>query len=90
MDVATAEAVAFLRERGGRLFAWKLPGRCSGQPNLAAPPRANPRRESRLAAAEPLDAHLRVGLTPPGELQVQVRRFRRRVAAYPNGCSLVW
>ena len=29
MDViATAEAVEFLRERGGSLFVWKLPGRC--------------------------------------------------------------
>jgi hypothetical protein len=26
--VATPDAIAFVEERGGRLFVWKAPGRC--------------------------------------------------------------
>jgi hypothetical protein len=42
-------------------------------------------------ATEPFDVWLPVGLRPPAELHVGVRRFpRRRLAAYWNGCTMRW
>jgi hypothetical protein len=51
--------------------------------------RAARSREFALAAAAEFEVYLPVGLRPPAELHVGLRRFPRRVAAYWNGCSYV-
>jgi hypothetical protein len=51
--------------------------------------RANRWREYRRVADGEIEVYLPVGLAPPEELHLTVRRFPRRVSAYWNGSSYV-
>ncbi len=87
--VATAEAVAAVRGRGGSLWVWTHAARCCGavtRLESATAPRQG--REFRHIASEPFHVHLASALAPPDELHVEARR-RGRVQAYWNGCAWV-
>ena len=81
-----------IRERGGRLYVWVRKGRCCGAANLtlataSEPPRGKEFRRVEEAAGFELYLPTHLGRAPD-ELQIEVRRFPRRVEAYWNGC--IW
>lgn len=91
--VATPEAEALIRERGGRLFVWTDLRRCCGGATylLSSFERRAGRTFRRVEGPSGLELFVDLGrLRPPQELQLGVRgRRRKRVEAYWNGCVFV-
>jgi hypothetical protein len=89
--VASPEAVAFVRERGGRLFVWPYrSGYCGSVMRLRSSTEPAPDREFRRVPAAGFELYFPARMTrEPAELEIDVRRFpRRRVEGYWDGC--VW
>lgn len=92
MKLVVSDAAAHLiEERGGRLYVWVKRGRCCGAVRTLATSAEAPARQEfrRLEGDERFELFLPARLHPlPDELQLDVRRYPRRVEAYWNGC--VW
>ena len=88
--VASEEAVAFVRERGGRLFLWpQSTGYCCPGWRLHTSTEPDPAREFHRVPADGFELYLPVHMREPKELELEVRRFpRRHVEGYWDGC--VW
>jgi hypothetical protein len=90
--VASPEAVAFVRERGGRLFLWPQADRCCRVATWRLRSSTEPRedRTFRRVPAEGFELYLPADLTrEPEKLEIELRRFpRRHVDGYWNG--LAW
>ena len=90
--VASPEAVAFVRERGGRLFLWpERAGCCAFGMRLRSSTEPSPDREFRRVPTEGFELYLPVQLRrEPEKLEIDVRRFpRRHVEGYWNGCAWI-
>ena len=89
--VASDAAVESIEEGGGRLYVWVKRGRCCGNlTTLATASSRPPDREFRRVGSADFELYLPSSLTRvPGELHIELRRFRRRVEAYWNGCAWV-
>jgi len=88
--VASPEAVAFVRERGGRLFMWPqtIRYRCAAT-RLASSTEPREDREFHRVPVEGFELYLPVHMREPEELEIGLRTFpRRHVQGYWNGC--VW
>ena len=89
--VASPEAVAFVEERGGRLFVWAVPMDTPTGPVFALEastesPGAD--REFRRLGGEGFDLFLDIGDALPNELHLAVKGWRRKaIRAYWNGHS---
>lgn len=90
--VASPEAIAFVAERGGRVFVWAVPMDTPTGPVFALEastesPGAD--REFRRLAGEDFDLLIDVGERPlPDELHFAIKGWRRRgIRAYWNGHS---
>ncbi len=93
MKVVVSEGAAqLIEERGGQLYVWVKKGRCCGAVRtLATSIEAPPRQEfRRIEADDRIELMIPAHLDPlPDELQLEVRRFPRRIEAYWNGCAWV-
>ena len=90
--VVSDPAAALIHEQGGRLYVWLKRGHCCGSvTTLAAATDQPPGKEfRRVESTERFELYIPAALAPlPDELQVDVRRFPRRVEAYWNGCAWV-
>ncbi|MCI0635695.1 MAG: hypothetical protein L0206_17525 [Actinobacteria bacterium] len=90
--VASPEVVAFVGERGGRLFVWAVPMDTPTGPVFAleaSTESPGAEREFRRLGGEEFDLLLDVGDRPlPDELHLAVRGWRRKaIRAYWNGHS---
>ncbi len=92
--VASDEVRRFVRANGGDLYVWtRGHGCCSGRVTFLATDTRRPRDWSH--EPEPIDAggfrvHLRTGGRGlPGELVLELRRRRRTVDAFWDGCAFV-
>ena len=88
--VASAEAVAFVRERGGRLFMWPQSRLyCGTVTRLESSTEPKEDREFHRVPVDGFELYLPVHMREPEELEIGLRRFpRRHVQGYWNGC--VW
>ena len=90
--VASDEAVAFVRERGGRLFIWpQRTSFCCGPAELRLETSTDERadREFRRVPTPGFELYVPRQMREPEELELALRRFpRRHVQGYWNGC--VW
>ena len=90
--VASDEAVAFVRQRGGRLFIWPKCTRSScGFSELRFETSTEERtdREFRRVPTPGFELYVPRKMREPEELELALRRFpRRHVQGYWNGC--VW
>ena len=89
--IVSDEAAHLIEEGGGRLYVWVRKSRCCGAVRtLATSTEAPPRPEfCRVEGDERFELFLPARLDPlPDELQLDARRYPRRVEAYWNGC--VW
>jgi hypothetical protein len=90
--VASDQAVTLIEEKGGRLYVWPKRGRCSGGVTTLASATAPPAdKHFRLVESDSrFELYLPASLTrTPDELQIELRRFPRRIDAYWNGCAWV-
>jgi hypothetical protein len=91
--MATPEAAALIRERGGRLLVWTDRRRCCGGATYLTSSfePLGGRTFRRAEGSGDVELFVDLGrLRPPEELQVAVRgRGRKRVEAYWNGCVFV-
>lgn len=89
--VASAEAVAFVRERGGRLFMWPQSARCC--PSVLWLESSTEPRDDRVFHRVPADGfelYLPMKMQEPEELEIAVRRFpHRHVEGYWDGCAWI-
>jgi hypothetical protein len=89
--VASEEAVAFVRQRGGRLFMWPQSARCC--PSViwlesSTEPRHD--REFYRVPAEGFELYIPAKMREPEKLEIAVRRFpRRHVEGYWDGCAWI-
>jgi hypothetical protein len=88
---ASLEAERLIEERGGVLYVWAKHSRCCGggvtMLETASDP---PDRPFRRVSADRVEVFLDERLTPPAELELEVRGIRRkRLCAYWNGCAYV-
>jgi hypothetical protein len=93
--VASSEAVAFVRERGGRLFLWPTRTRCCRSVTWRLESSTEPRsdREFRRVPADGFELYLPAHMTrEPEKLEIELRRFpRRHVQGYWNGLAwIIW
>ena len=88
--VASEEAVAFVRERGGRLFLWpQRSGYCCPNWRLQSSTEPDPGRQFHRIPIDGFELYLPVHMREPEELEIGMRRFpRRHIQGYWNGC--VW
>ena len=92
--VASPEAVAFVREHGGRLFVWTERTRCCSGATIRLKASIAPDPGHEFRPAPPNDQielfvpeHLG---SLPDELHLELHgRRRRRIDAYWNGCAWV-
>ena len=89
--VASPEAIAFVRARGGRLFVWTESTRCcSGlSTRLKAQTEPDSERAFRRVPSDQIDVFFpeRLGRLPE-ELHLELRgRRRQRIEAYWDGCA---
>ncbi len=90
--VASEAAAGLIEEQGGRVYVWLKKGRCCGGVTTLATSREAPEGKEfeRTEASQGFDLYLDARLSRlPDELQLDVRRFPRRVEAYWNGCAWV-
>ena len=88
---ASPEAERLIEERGGALYVWAKRSRCCGGGlTLLETASVAPDRPFRRVSGDRVDVFLDERLTPPTELEVEVRGIRRkRLCAYWNGCAYV-
>jgi hypothetical protein len=90
--IASDGAVRLIEERGGDLYIWLRTARCCGGltqlRTSAAPPAGRVFRRAETDAPFRLFVPERLGRLPD-KLEVEVRRFPRRVEAYWDGCAWV-
>ena len=89
---STAEAVALVRVRGGRLFVWPDRQRCChGATYLRTASDPPPGRTFRpVGGSDGFELWFPAGVQPPDALHLDVRGWRtKRVEAYWNGCVFV-
>ena len=90
--VVSDSAANLIAERGGRLYVWPKRARCCGALTTlvsASEPPAG-KEFSPVAGVDRFALYVPTRLTRlPDELQLELRRFPRRVAAYWNGCAWV-
>jgi hypothetical protein len=89
--VVSDEATELIQARGGRLYVWVKKGRCCGAARTLTTSSEAPARQEfrRIEAGERFELFIPAHLDPlPDELQLDTRRYPRRVEAYWNGC--VW
>jgi hypothetical protein len=89
--VVSDGAAQLIEERGGRLYVWVKKGRCCGAARTLATSSEAPERQDfrRIKADARIELMIPTRLDPlPDELQLEMRRFPRRIEAYWNGC--VW
>ena len=86
---ATPEAVALVRERGGRLYVWRTPRArcCSGMTFLKTAGKRPRGIEFKRYPFEPFELHLAHMAAPPAVLGLDARG--KRVEAYWDGCAWV-
>jgi hypothetical protein len=94
MEVLVSEAARDLvREGGGKLYVWVRKSRCcSGGVRTLASDLVAPRGIEFRSVDDSRDFELFVPRhlgRLPDELHIEIRRFRRRVEAYWNGCAWV-
>ena len=90
--VATDEARTLIEERGGRLFVRVKTAHCCGRlQTLEAKSQVENAAEYRSAAvADGLEVLVPRNLARlPDQLQLEARRFPRRIEAYWDGCAWV-
>jgi hypothetical protein len=85
------EAAHLIEERGGRLYVWVKKGCCGAVRTLATSTEAPARQEfRRIEGDERFELFLPAHLDPlPDELELDLRRYPRRVEAYWNGSAWV-
>ena len=92
--VASSEAVAFIREHGGRLFVWPERTRCCSGAAIRLKASVEPGPGREFGPAHPNDQielffPLQLG-QPPDELHLELHGRRHpRIDAYWNGCAWV-
>jgi hypothetical protein len=88
---ASPEAERLIEARGGSLYVWAKRSRCCGGGlTLLETASVPPDREFRQVSGDRVSVFLDARLTPPTELEVDVRGIRRkRLCAYWNGCAYV-
>ena len=88
--VASPEAVAFVRERGGRLFLWPQRSACCRSVTwLDSSTEPDPDREFRRVLTHGFELYVPTHMREPEELEIGLRRFpRRHIEGYWDGC--VW
>ena len=90
--VVSESATDLIQERGGRLYVWVKRGRCCGAVTRLATSSEAPARIEfrRVPDSERFALFIQLRLARlPDELQIDVKRFPRRVEAYWNGCAWV-
>ena len=89
--VASSEAVAFVRERGGRLFLWPRSARCCRSVLwLESSTEPHHDREFRRVPADGFELYVPAHMREPEELEIALRRFpRRHVEGYWDGCAWI-
>jgi hypothetical protein len=90
--VASAEAVDFVRKRGGRLYVWVTTDRCcrGAHARLRASTELEAERDFAPVPAEGFDLYFARMGREPKELHVDVRgRRRRRIEAYWDNCAWI-
>jgi hypothetical protein len=90
--VVSDPAADLIEKRGGHLYVWPKKGRCCGAVTTLATSTELPgsRDFRRVAATKQFELFLPARLARlPDELQLEVRRFPRRVEAYWDGCAWV-
>ena len=90
--VASADAVDFVRERGGQLYVWATSDRCCGgaHARLRASTEADAERDFILVPAEGFDVFFARMGREPEELHVDLRgRRKKRVEAYWDNCAWI-
>ncbi len=93
MRVVVSEPTAeLIEERGRRVYVWLKKGRCCGGVTTLGTSSEPPARKQfvRVEADEQFELYVdaRIPRLPDG-LQIDLRRFPRRVEAYWNGCAWV-
>jgi hypothetical protein len=88
---ASPEAERLIEARGGSLYVWAKRSRCCGGGlTLLETASVAPDRPFKQVSAGRVEVFLDSRLTPPVELEVDVRGIRRnRLCAYWNGCAYV-
>jgi hypothetical protein len=93
MRVVVSEAAAdLIAERGGRLYVWQKRARCCGAVTTLVSASEPPAGKDfkRVAALDRFALYMPARLSQlPEEIQLEARRFPRRVEAYWNGCAWV-
>lgn len=90
--IASDEAVAHIREAGGRLFAWTTPHRCCGGgfTLLDVATTRPPARSFDCVSSAEFDLYLAGGrFGEPDEIVIELSGRRRRLKAFWNGCAYV-
>jgi hypothetical protein len=90
--VVSDPAAELIAERGNHVYVWLKKGRCCGGVTTLGTSTKPPGRKTfvRVEADEPFELYLDARIPRlPDELQVDLRRFPRRVEAYWNGCAWV-
>ena len=89
--VASSEAVAFVRERGGRLFLWPCSARCCRSVMwLESSTEPKTDREFRRVPADGFELYLPTQMRQPHELELALRCFPRpHVEGYWDGCAWI-
>ncbi|HEX6490505.1 MAG TPA: hypothetical protein VF002_03905 [Gaiellaceae bacterium] len=88
---ASAAALEFVRERGGKLYVWSRSSRCCGGRLrfLAAATRDDGKHHFRRVPAQELELYVDLP-TLPAELELDVRGLlRRNIRAYWDGCAWI-
>jgi hypothetical protein len=86
--VASQEAAALVRARGGRLYVWVDGGRCCGATrHLETSPAPQAGQQFERAYEGELELHFPADARLPDELHLDARRGR--VRAYWDGCAWV-
>jgi hypothetical protein len=88
---ASAEAIRFVQEHGGRLYVWAKTARCCHGPITYLETSSEPReRRYRRVDAEGIELYFDERLEEPDELVIETSgRRRKHVHAYWNGCAYV-
>jgi len=90
--VVSEPASALITERGGRLYVWPTRARCCGGVTRLASASTPPdgKEFRRVAAAGGCEVYVPTGLARlPEQLQVELKRYPRRIESYWDGCAWV-
>ena len=90
--VVSEPAAELIEERGRRVYVWLKKGRCCGGVTTLGTSCEPPGRKQfvRVEANEQFELYVHARIPRlPDELQIDLRRFPRRVEAYWNNCAWV-